>query len=117
MADFSTSPSLDRVTSPNEPRPQVFVCQHRSCANNGSAETLQAFQRENLEAFDVLGCGCLGQCSSGPTVRVTSDETWYCRVKAADVPHIVDRHLKGGEPVEEKLNSRIHRMVWGMGNG
>lgn len=87
----------------------VIVCQYRSCLLNGSAEVLETFQSAELpEGVRVEGSGCQGQCSSGPTVRITPEETWYCRVHPADVPVIVEQHLKGGEPVEEKLNPRIH---------
>jgi (2Fe-2S) ferredoxin len=41
-------------------------------------------------------------------VRVLPDETWYCRVKPADVPTIVEHHLEGGEPVAELLHPRFH---------
>jgi (2Fe-2S) ferredoxin len=61
--------------------------------------------------LEVEACDCQGQCSSGPTVRVLPEETWYCRVRASDVPNIVERHLCGGEPVVEKLNPRIHMRI------
>ena len=70
--------------------------------------TLAAFQQADLPNTVVEACGCQGQCSTGPTVRITPDETWYFRVRPEEVPEIVERHLKGGEPVAEKLNPRIH---------
>lgn len=92
----------------------VMVCQHQSCLRNGSAEVLQAFQENKVPGVTVSPSGCMGQCSSGPTVRVTPDEIWYCRVKTSDVPVIVEQHLIGGEPVEAKLHPRIHpRFEWG----
>lgn len=69
---------------------------------------LDAFREAVPEGIDVEPSGCMGQCSSGPTVRVTPDETWYWQVQPEDVTTIVEQHLKGGEPVAEKLNSRIH---------
>lgn len=86
----------------------VLVCQHRSCIANGSAEVLAAFEAADTNGFTVQGTGCQGQCTSGPTVRLVPEETWYWRVKPKDVPIIVEQHLKGGKQVEEKLNSRIH---------
>lgn len=88
--------------------PCIYVCQHRSCQQNGSEETLQAFRDANPEGVVVEKCGCLGQCSTGPSVRVTRDETWYWQVKADDVPRIIEEHIEGGEPVADKLNTRIH---------
>ena len=86
----------------------VLVCQHTSCTAAGSAAVLAAFEAAQVDGFTVTGTGCQGQCSSGPTVRVLPEETWYCRVQQADVPVIVEQHLKGGKPVEEKLHPRIH---------
>lgn len=86
----------------------VTVCQHTSCQRNGSAEVLQAFRAHRHPGFSASPSGCLGQCSSGPTVRVSPDEIWYCRIKPSDVPVIVQQHLIGGEPVEAKLHPRIH---------
>lgn len=87
-------------------RPCVFVCQHTSCLAAGSAKVLEAFGQ--VEGYDIVGSECLGQCSTGPTVRVTPEEIWYYRVQPGDVPQIVEQHLKGGEPVAAKMNPRIH---------
>lgn len=88
----------------------IFVCQNQSCQRNNSAEVLKAFETEtkNLVGINVEASGCLGQCSTGPTVRVTPDEIWYYRVKPNHVPVIVEQHLKGNEPVDAMLNPRIH---------
>ncbi len=86
----------------------VMVCQYRSCLANGSAEVLAAFQAADVPGVTVIGTGCQGQCSSGPTVRIVPEETWYCRVKPSDVPVIMEQHLQGGKPVEAKLHPRIH---------
>ena len=85
----------------------VLVCQHTSCLAAGSAAVLAAFEAAQTE-FTVKACGCQGQCSSGPTVRIIPEETWYCRVQPNDVPLIVEQHLIGGKPVEDKLHPRIH---------
>jgi (2Fe-2S) ferredoxin len=86
----------------------VLVCQHRSCLANGSEAVLAAFEAAELTDFTVMGTGCQGQCTSGPTVRIVPEETWYWRVQPSDVPLIVEQHLKGGEAVDAKLNTRIH---------
>ena len=98
---------------PQQPKSQlkyrcVVVCQNTSCLRNGSAEVLQAFQAVKCPGVTINPSGCLGQCSSGPTVRVSPDEIWYCRVTLKDVPAIVEQHLKGDVPVEAKLHPRIH---------
>lgn len=85
----------------------VWVCQNQTCLRHGAEKVLQAFLDAEISEI-VMETGCMGQCSVGPTVRVTPDETWYYRVQPQDVPNIVEQHLKGGQPVEEKLNPRIH---------
>ncbi|MDY6939534.1 MAG: (2Fe-2S) ferredoxin domain-containing protein [Cyanobacteriota bacterium] len=107
MADENSHESLSQ-----DQKSCILVCQHRSCLGQGSAQTLDAFEKEAPSEFAVEGSECMGQCSSGPTVRVTSDETWYCQVKPEDVPEIVERHLKGGQPVDRKLNPRIHLRMY-----
>ncbi|MDC0834585.1 2Fe-2S ferredoxin [Leptolyngbya valderiana BDU 20041] len=106
---MANCPTSNSSNAPEASR--IFVCQNRSCANNGSAQTLQAFREANLDGIEIEGCDCLGQCSSGPTVRVAADETWYCQVKPEDVPRIVEQHVRGGRPVEDKLNPRIHLRI------
>ncbi|MBE9125483.1 MULTISPECIES: (2Fe-2S) ferredoxin domain-containing protein [unclassified Coleofasciculus] len=86
----------------------VLICQHTSCKANGSADVLAAFEAAGDTDFEIKAAECQGQCSSGPTVRILPEETWYCRVKPNDVPVIVEQNLKGGIRVEEKLNPRIH---------
>ena len=87
----------------------VSVCQYNSCRDAGSEAVWEAFLGAELpEGVEVVTVGCQGQCSIAPTVRVTPEEVWYYRVKPGDVEEIVEEHLKGGKPVEAKLNPRIH---------
>ena len=86
----------------------IIVCQYRSCLENGSAEVLAAFESAEIPGVMVTGSGCQGQCSCGPTVRIVPEETWYCRVQPSDVQMIVEQHLQGEQPIEAKLNPRIH---------
>ena len=44
--------------------------------------------------------GCLGPCFEGPTIVVYPEAVWYVGVAAADVPEIVEQHMRGGRPVE-----------------
>ncbi|XCM34778.1 (2Fe-2S) ferredoxin domain-containing protein [Planktothricoides raciborskii GIHE-MW2] len=99
----STAPSIAQTTYKC-----VSICQYQSCQRNGSAEVLAMFQQLRLPEFTVSGCGCLGQCSSGPTVKVNPDDVWYCRVKPTDVPEIIEQHLQEGKPVDRLLHPRIH---------
>lgn len=89
----------------------VMVCQHTSCQKNGSADVLKTFQNYNIPGVSITASGCMGQCSSGPTVRVSPDEIWYYRVMLPDIPEIVQQHLIEGEPVQHKLHPRIHPRI------
>ncbi len=102
-----TQPILQPITETPKYR-CVMVCQHTSCQRNGSAKVLQAFQQQKTPGVTVNPSACMGQCSSGPTVRITPDEIWYCRVQTNDVPIIIKQHLIGGQPVASKLHPRIH---------
>jgi (2Fe-2S) ferredoxin len=93
--------------------PTIYVCQYHNCHDRGSAQTLATFMDQLPDGMIAVASRCMGQCSSGPTVRVATDETWYCRVQAEDVQTIIDQHLLGGEPVIAKLNSRLHRTFYG----
>jgi (2Fe-2S) ferredoxin len=86
----------------------VSVCQYRSCERSGSAAVLAAFREANLPGVLISASDCMGQCASGPTVRVTPDNVWYCRVKPEDVGAIATQHLQHDEPVERLLHPRFH---------
>ncbi|MCT7950070.1 (2Fe-2S) ferredoxin domain-containing protein [Ancylothrix sp. C2] len=108
-----TQPQEQPQKQPQE-QPQercVMVCQHTSCQRNGSAEVLKQFQNQNIPGVTITASGCMGQCSTGPTVRVTPDEIWYYRVLPPDIPQIVQQHLIEGEPVQNKLHPRIHQRI------
>jgi (2Fe-2S) ferredoxin len=91
----------------------VFVCQNErsaddprgSCTARGSHEVLAAFKEKLFNAgFKRIvrpnKAGCLDQCSHGVCVVVYPDAVWYGGVKPSDVDEIIERHIKGGEPVQ-----------------
>lgn len=86
----------------------VLVCQYRSCARNGSEAVLKAFQAATPVGVFASGSDCMGQCASGPTVRVMPDGFWYCRIQPNDVPLITEQHLLQDQPVEALLHPRFH---------
>lgn len=103
------SPSSSKAPHPKaDARHSVLVCQYRSCQKNGSAAVLAEFKSLATEGVDVTGSDCQGQCSTGPTVRVLSDQTWYCRVQPQDVPEVIEQHLVNGKPVARLLHPRFH---------
>jgi len=82
----------------------VLVCNGGDCKKRGSKEIRAALKGELRAAGmnrDVrVDCvGCLGLCKHGPNVVVYPSGTWYLGLEEEDVPEIVARHLRDGEPV------------------
>jgi (2Fe-2S) ferredoxin len=116
------SPEQDTARAPvirHALKRQVLVCTSKSCTANGSEAVLEAFRaqliEENLlfykgnQAGDVqcVNCGSVGFCAIGPAVLVYPDGVWYAHVTPADVPEIIQSHLKGGVPVERLVRKRL----------
>jgi len=83
----------------------VLVCKGGDCKKRGSKDVQKALKDE-LRAggmnrdVRVDSVECLGLCKHGPNAIVYPSGTWYLGLIEADAPEIVDKHLKGGEPVE-----------------
>ncbi len=91
----------------------VFVCTNKrppghpkgSCADRGCAEVAAALAMavemddELLETVKVNTTNCLGPCRAGPTVVVYPAGVWYGGLSVADVPELVQEHLRGGRPL------------------
>ena len=97
-------------------RHHVFVCSGKSCSAVGSAEVIKAFdlllnERGLLFGREAKGknpkgsiilteCSSVGFCAVGAAVMIYPDGVWYARVRAADVPEIIESHLLNGRVVE-----------------
>jgi (2Fe-2S) ferredoxin len=116
------SPEEDAAVSPIIGHPlqrQVFVCTAKHCAACGSEAVLEALKAQLIEenllfhkgnrAGDVQcsHCGSVGFCAIGPAVMVYPDGVWYAHVTPADVPEIIESHLKGGVPVARLVRKRL----------
>ncbi|MGD1856749.1 MAG: ferredoxin [Leptolyngbyaceae cyanobacterium] len=86
----------------------IQVCQYRSCRRFQSAAVLAAFKQYAGADLMVSASSCLGQCGSGPTVRVAPDNVWYCRVLPQDVATVIEQHIHQGKPVKRLLHPRFH---------
>jgi (2Fe-2S) ferredoxin len=104
-------------------RLHVFVCAGKSCSAVGSAEVIEAFERE-LKARGILfgkeakgknpkgsivvtQCSSVGFCAIGAAVMVYPDGVWYAQVRAADVPEIIESHLLQGRIVDRLALLRV----------
>lgn len=115
----------------NAGRLRILVCAGTGCLANGSMQVYEQLRDAVAEmqgtaevVFDrndtcrgtsvaVKHSGCHGFCEMGPLVRIeahtaegrrhTGDGILYCKVKAADVPEIVEQTIKNGKVVERLL--------------
>jgi (2Fe-2S) ferredoxin len=97
-------------------RHHVLVCSGKSCSAGGSAEVIEAFERQLKERGILFGreakgknpkgsvilteCASVGFCAIGAAVMIYPDGVWYAQVRAADVPEIIEEHLVHGRVVE-----------------
>ena len=96
----------------------VFLCTGGDCKKRGARDTRKAL-KDGVRSEGVLGevridtVDCLGLCKHGPNVVVYDGAqpkgTWYLGLDEDDVPEVVDRHLKNGEPVERLAADRRPR--------
>jgi (2Fe-2S) ferredoxin len=104
-------------------RHHVFVCSGKSCSAAGSAEVIEAFDRE-LRAREILfgkeakgknpkgsivltECASVGFCAVGAAVMIYPDGVWYAQVRASDVTEIIESHLLNGLVVERLALLRL----------
>jgi NADH-quinone oxidoreductase subunit F len=86
----------------------VLICGGTGCQSSDSAIILTEFERliaENKlqDKVEVSIAGCFGFCEKGPIVKIFPENTFYVQVTPADVPEIVEQHLKNGKLVSRLL--------------
>ncbi|HWR52121.1 MAG TPA: NADH-ubiquinone oxidoreductase-F iron-sulfur binding region domain-containing protein [Bryobacteraceae bacterium] len=91
---------------------KVTICAGTGCAANGAWKVYHAFKEAlGSGAVEASAClhaevgksGCQGFCQMGPLVTVLPENILYTRVKAEDVPEIVETTIDNGQPVERLL--------------
>lgn len=98
------------------PKRHLLVCTNNrgaesgkpSCAMRGSEALLsslkQAVKEAGLgDAVWVTKSGCLKHCSQGPTVMIWPENILLAGVTAADIPDLVGRCAREGQPVERLI--------------
>ncbi|OKH19285.1 (2Fe-2S) ferredoxin domain-containing protein [[Limnothrix rosea] IAM M-220] len=86
----------------------VFVCCHQTCPKQGALKILREFQKYEDDQITVVRSGCLGECGSGPMVKVMPDKAWYNNVQVKNVQAIAEQHLQQGKPVKKLLYWKYH---------
>ena len=75
----------------------ILVCQKSDCIKRGGKTVCQALQaalgdRGLADRVAVKLTGCMKKCSSGPNL-IMPDKTRHSRVKAAQIPELLDKHF------------------------
>jgi NADP-reducing hydrogenase subunit HndC len=87
---------------------QALICGGTGCTSAGSMKVKEALEEQIAvkglqEEVKVVQTGCFGLCSLGPVMIVYPDGTFYSKVKAEDIPEIVEEHFLKGRPVERLI--------------
>lgn len=91
----------------------IFVCENQRehghprgcCAEKGGKEFREALKtavKKQALPIDVRvnGAGCLDACEYGAVMVIYPEGIWYGGVTVADIPEIIESHLKNGTAVE-----------------
>jgi len=91
-------------------RRHLLVCTGTRCTANGESQQLfdslgDKFKAAGLNDGELRvkrsRVSCFAACKGGPVMCVQPDGTWYYNVTPANMDRIIERHLVGGEVVED----------------
>jgi len=90
----------------NKVRTQLMLCGGTGCHASGTGQFQEALekelQRQGLaEEIKIIETGCNGFCAVGPVMLVQPEGIYYQKLKAQDVPHLVEEHFLKGRPVKK----------------
>lgn len=94
---------------------QIYVCSGRTrCSKRGGDEIAKQMravvaERGLEKVVEIREEGCLGLCSTGPSVFVNPGWHQYGRVAIADCKELVTSHAINKEPVERLLINSKNR--------
>ncbi|HNP71976.1 MAG TPA: (2Fe-2S) ferredoxin domain-containing protein [Kouleothrix sp.] len=98
----------------DEKQYRVYVCGGSTCTPKGRDALLRALEDALWAcqidgAVDVRVSGCQDRCDYAPNLTIWPGPYHYSRLTPAAVRQIVERHLRGGQPVAELLTGEEAR--------
>ncbi|GAX36087.1 (2Fe-2S) ferredoxin domain-containing protein [Nodularia sp. NIES-3585] len=93
----------------------ILVCQKSDCMKRGGKAVCQALEaalsnRGLEDQVTIKGTGCMKNCKAGPNL-VMPEKNRYSRIKAAQVPELMDKHFADNR--EEEAPQFIHQSKLG----
>ena len=87
----------------------ILVCQKSDCMKRGGKALCQALESELINnglenSVTIKGTGCMKNCKAGPNL-VMPDKTRYSKIKAEQVPDLIDKHFSGD--IREKAEDMV----------
>ncbi|HEX3029069.1 MAG TPA: (2Fe-2S) ferredoxin domain-containing protein [Clostridia bacterium] len=109
---------LRSKVEPSESETEILIGMATCGISSGARETFQEFAselaKEKMDDIKVITVGCVGYCHSEPTVQINmtgQKPILYGNVKKENVHEIIEKHIKGGQPVERLVLSRDFEIV------
>jgi NADH-quinone oxidoreductase subunit F len=97
---------LNARLDPN--RACIAICCGTGCLAHGTRNLVERFEqeladRELTEKIALRRTGCHGFCERGPMVVIHPQKIFYQRIKADDVPEIIDKTILDNEIIDRLL--------------
>ncbi len=85
---------------------RVRVCCGTACQASGSNKLVKKFEEEASAKgveLEIVKTGCQGFCQRGPVMIQEPTETFYQKVKVADIPELFSTSVLNGVPYRKQL--------------
>jgi NADP-reducing hydrogenase subunit HndB len=108
--EYRNKVSLRQNGTNTEDKIEILIGMATCGISSGARETMNAFaeelQQRGVENTRLISVGCIGYCHSEPVVQVNMpgrEPVLYGNVKKEKVHEIIDKHIMGGNPVNELI--------------